>query len=387
MPKTFNFLLLQAAYFSLFCTSYVFLNPALAERNFTISEIGFILTFSAFLSIIFQPMVAKLINYFKIVTNKKVLISFMLISIIATIVSSLSTSLYTVTVMTIILISSLLTAQTFVYTFIFEYINSGVDINFGLTRGGGSVAFAITSLLVGIIAKNYGFSFISIVNIFLELLVLFILLSFKELKVQNIQKDEKVKNTNFNEFRKKYRKFLFFLVGVFLILATHNAFSAFLINIAKEVNRTSSFVGFSFFLAAMLELPVMSYFNYFRKKYTNYVLIYIAVISFTVKAITLLIGLVLKDSNIILLSQFMQMFGFAVYLPASVFYVNRIMDDKDKIIGQAYLGVAGTLGSIFSGYVGAKLIESFGTTYMVLSFTLISLIGTIIIIMNLEKEH
>lgn len=386
MEKNFKFVALQASFFALFCTSYVFANPMLSEKNFEISEIGFILTFSAFLSIILQPLMAKLISHFRIITNKRILIFFMIISLLSTLIYLSSDNKFLISFTIITVISSLLTVQTFIYTFILEYINNGVKINFGLTRGGGSVSFAITSLLVGIIAKKYGYSFISILNIILELLILFILISFKD--IQHIKYINEVKkNKNFIEFSKKYKKFLLFLIGIFLILTTHNVFSTYLINIAKEVNKDSDFVGILLFIAAILELPVMSYFNYFRKKYSNYTLLYLSVISFTLKSITIFVGISLSMPNIIVISQFMQMLGFALYLPASVFYVNNIMDKEDKIMGQAYLGVFGTFGSIFSAYLAANLIDFIGVKYMVLVFSIISLIGTIIVIFSLERDH
>lgn len=87
-------------------------------------------------------------------------------------------------------------------------------------------------------------------------------------------------------------------------------------------------------------------------------------------------------------SQGFQMLSFAMFTPASVYYVNSIINEEDKnkgqaILGAATIGVAGTIANISGG----KLLDISGVSDMMMLGTLVALVGFAIILFSTEKSH
>ncbi|WP_067139136.1 MFS transporter [Oceanivirga salmonicida] len=382
---TKKFAVLQFIYWFLFCTAYSFANPVLSSKGFSVSNIGIILSLSAFLSVITQPLLAKLINKYNRISNRLILIFSMISLLLMLILSIVIKNNIVLTIIYILILSNILNTQTFIYTFIFDYINNGYEINFGLTRGTGSIAFAIASLGLGYITKFYGFSFIIYLELLLTVLIIFMIFSFNSNDIVKEVKLNKEYKGNIFTFVKKYKKFTWFLLGIMCIFTTHMAINNFFLNIMQSVGKGTMFVGIGLAIAAILELPVMASYKHIKRKFGSYNILFFAIISFTIKSFIVLIGLMFNSVSIILLSQVSQIFAFAIYLPTAIHYVNDVMEKEDRVKGQAYLGSAGTISSIIASYIGARIIENQGVTYMVLFITVISLVGTVIVCKNLER--
>ena len=81
----------------------------------------------------------------------------------------------------------------------------------------------------------------------------------------------------------------------------------------------------------------------------------------------------------------LQLFAFALYTPASVYYVNSIIDDKDRVKGQAMLGVAGTgVAGTLSSITSGKILDSYGVSRMLLIGTIITAVGMIVVLLTTE---
>jgi len=48
--------------------------------------------------------------------------------------------------------------------------------------------------------------------------------------------------------------------------------------------------------------------------------------------------------------------GFALYLPASIFYINSILDPQDSMGGQSAMAMTASLGSILGNILGGILL-------------------------------
>ncbi len=380
------FALLQFMYWFLFGVSYAFANPVLDAKGFSVSNIGIILSLSALIAVIFQPILAKMINEFENIDNKKVILFLMSIILSGLLFSLIIENLIIVSIVYILIFGSILTVQTFIYTFIFEYINCGYNVNFALTRGLGSFAFACASLGIGYLTKNYGFSFMVYLELVITIVIIIHVYKIKSVnfEVKKVEKD--TKDLNFIEFIKKYNKFSLFLVGAIFIFITHMALNNFLLNIMQHVGKSTFYVGLAYSISALLELPIMALFPYLKKKIGTYNILFFSIIAFTIKSAIVFVGILTKSISIVMFSQFTQIFAFAIYLPTVIYYVNDVMDERDKIKGQAYLGSAGTVSTILSSFIGAGLIDISGVTMMVLVVTIISLIGTVIVCRNLERD-
>ena len=80
-------------------------------------------------------------------------------------------------------------------------------------------------------------------------------------------------------------------------------------------------------------------------------------------------------------AQCVQFFGFAMFTPASVYYVNQAISGADKNKGQAWMGmtmgICGLLGNLLGGVI---LDSKGGVPLMLIVGILLSLVGLIIFV-------
>ena len=98
----------------------------------------------------------------------------------------------------------------------------------------------------------------------------------------------------------------------------------------------------------------MGYFSFFVRKISVRKLLLIASMFFIIKALATLLA---ANVGQFLFTQLFQAGAYAIYLPASVFYVNSIMHTGDTVKGQAFLGVTFTLGGIIGSLLGGFLLD------------------------------
>jgi MFS family permease len=82
----------------------------------------------------------------------------------------------------------------------------------------------------------------------------------------------------------------------------------------------------------------------------------------------------------LLLTQLTQMGGYALYAVASVYYVGTVVNKTDVVKGQTYLGASNTLGCLIAYVIGGLLIDTLGTTPMLVICLGLSLVGTILML-------
>ncbi len=382
---TKKYTIMQILYWAMFSSVYAFANSFLSSRGFNSTLIGTIMALSSFFSVLLQPLTAKLIEVYKSITVKNSLIASMMLVLINALLISYSSNKIMVSLFFVLLITGLLNAQTYMYTFIFQYINKGENINFGIARGMGSAAFAIFSYFYGVIGSKIGFEFIPIWATILSLFVIFAIMSFKDIKKETINSDLEIK-TNLTEFFYKYKNFCYVLIGMIFIFFTHNALNTFMRNILENLGRGSQEVGIGFMIAAVVELPAMFYIVKLNRKFGYSKLLKISAIAFLTKIVITYVTVLTGNITLFYIAQVTQFAGYAIYVPVSVYYTNHIMEEKDRIKGQAYMAVSSTIGSILGNLLGGKIIEVYSLNYMLLASLIATIIGIVILMINLEDK-
>ena len=89
----------------------------------------------------------------------------------------------------------------------------------------------------------------------------------------------------------------------------------------------------------------------------------------------------------IYVTEITQLFSFALFLSASVYYTNEIMVEKDKVKGQAYLTCSGTIGAMLGSFLGGWLIEHFGVETMMWVGVALSAVGSVYVVLVMPKTR
>ena len=384
---TIKYSLVQGSYWAAFCSVIGYATPFLLSRDFSSSDIGVLMAFGNILSVILQPLVASMadrskrvrLNVLSAIIASVGLFSAVLLYIIPNslyITAGLFTLILTITSMLMPMVNSLSVKLT----------NGGYKVNYGIARGIGSLAFAGISYFLGYLIKLYGENIIILAVLILYMALVLTFLWFKSPKEEVIRREATTeKSISISEkdslitFIKRYKSFFFMNIGIIFLFTFHNIINTYLLQIMVSVGGDSKDMGVSIAIAALLELPAMFLFSLIVRRVESNKLLKVAAIFFTIKAIAFYLS-----SSVISIhaSQLFQAISFALYIPASVHYTDSLMEDRDKIKGQAMISAALTAGGVMGNLLGGYLIDTRGAKAMLLTGLIFSAIGMIVFLIS-----
>ncbi len=126
----------------------------------------------------------------------------------------------------------------------------------------------------------------------------------------------------------------------------------------------------------------MAYFNQLSKKINCGTLIKFSIIMFLVKHV---ITFFATNMLMIYIGQVCQMFAYALFIPASVYYVNEKIAVADRVKGQSMVTTAMTLSGVFANFIGGILLDAIGVHEVLLAGVVLSVVGAIIVCLTAEK--
>ena len=406
---TLRYTLINVTYFIAFCTIHAYAAVYLLDRGFTNTQIGILLALSNVVSAILQPLVAAIIDKQGFFTNRNVMMICAALIAAGSLLLLFADSVKAV----VFIVFSFIYMVQFTYMPVmtalnFEYKRAGIDIFYGLARGLGSAGFAITSAIIGRVIEMRGVRVLLYCNVVI-MLVQFVIVWFfrlpektsetvggsdqdeKKISETDINGDmatdpvraDKQENSNIIQFFRKYPAFMILIIATVLLFFTHNMLNDYLIQIIRPLGGTESNMGVATFIAAMLELPTMAVITLISGKVSKRLLLTIAGVSFTIKALIMMFAVNIPMAY---LSQAMQMFAYAVFIPASAYYVSETISEHDQVKGQAFVTSSFTLAGVFSSLICGVILDRFGEGTMLIVGSVVSVIGTLTLIGAMLKD-
>lgn len=156
-----------------------------------------------------------------------------------------------------------------------------------------------------------------------------------------------------------------------------------MIQIITNVGGTSADLGRLLAIAAITEIPVMFLFSIIVKHVKSSVLLIISGIFFALKAFGYFAAV---NIALMTVAAVMQMGSFALYIPASVYYVNEVMEEQDKFKGQALMTGTNTLGGMIGSLLGGFLIDHAGVAVMNLAGLIMAVSGAVLIALFVSRQ-
>ncbi|WP_300079961.1 MFS transporter [uncultured Thomasclavelia sp.] len=381
----------QIFYFGAFAAMMGYASVYLLHKGFSNSTIGIILSLCSILAVFMQPALASFADNHKNIEIRKIINTIVAIAIILSVALLVIPTNQTLIFILIVAIFSLeTTIMPLINTLAFIFEKYGIQINFGIARGLGSVAYALTSMALGYIVEWFSPDLLPICYVvFNALLFIVVHLFVLPKNAQIVDADEESEteaevqeNVSLLKFASKYKKFIVFLLGFVLVYFAHTIINNFFIQIVTNVGGNSSDMGNAVFLAAMLELPTMAYFTKLSQKVNCGTLIKASIVLFLAKhAITYLA----TNMVMIYIAQVLQMGAYALFIPASVYYVNCKVDNKDIVKGQSFVTTSMTMSGVFANIIGGILLDAVGVSEVLLIGVILSLIGAVIVLFTVEK--
>lgn len=366
---------------SSFCSAY------LLDIGYSNSEIGIILAVASVVSVFMQPMLANISD-----RSKK---------LDAIGVAGISTAIMLILEVGMLIINKKTLALWVIYVLVMAWelalqplFNSlarrlsetGWNINFGICRSGGSLAYAIFTAIFGSFVERYGTGILPGTGVaFLALLLGILLLTertfkraMKEKKTASSAETEEAVKTVENEidlktFIKRNKLFLVLNLFIMILFFQNTITNNFMFQVVDGVGGTSEDMGRIFGVMAFVEIPGLFFFNRIHRRFSCSTLLKFASVNFTLKLLTMYLA---NSVFMIYAAHFFHIFAFSIFLAGIVQFINEIMEKEEAVRGQAVYTTAITIGGVFANIIGGILLDVSGPKLMLLISVILAAVGT-----------
>ena len=259
---------------------------------------------------------------------------------------------------------------------------AGYTVNFGMARGLGSAASAIGALALGHIIAKLGNTWMFALFIGFEIVSMISIAGFPNLPKTISNRGTQSRSCSIPEFFSKYRWFCFSLLGIGFLAMFHCMIENYMIAIVGRLGGDSSHVGTALFVACISGAPVIFFFQYFRRRCKDTILMLISAFAFLAKAVLIFFA---RSITAVYAIQLMQTCTYAILCPAQVYYAGAKVQTSDMVKGQAFLTAVFSLGCSAGSFLGGQLLQISVDT-MLGAGIIIASIGVVILLLTVNKS-
>ncbi len=386
-----KFSMIQCSFMMSFSAIVGFSVVLLQSRNFKSSEIGIILAVECVASVISQTFLGSFADKHKKIPLKRILLVIMCLSFIINMILMVIPSEFFITMFIFIMIGMTeYSATGLINSLAIQFVNIGIPVNFGLARGLGSLAYAAGGFIIGKVVTQSGPESILVIHaVFLIIMIISVCIFDKPGSETAVQESISIEQPESNDsvwhMLAANKKLLYFLAAMILTFISHGMLANFLPQIVEHVGGNSGDYGTAMSLAALSEIPTMLCFSFFMKKTTSGKLVILSFLFFFVKSVLFIFS---NNIYFIFTFQMLQILGYGLFVPASVYYVNEIVDKNEKIRGQSLVTVASMgIGITIGNLLGGVILDSKGVPAMLIVSTVFSFLGFVIVFLSIGRKN
>ena len=255
------------------------------------------------------------------------------------------------------------------------------SVDFGVGRGTGSLFFAVTSAVVGVLLENVGtelLPYISGANLICQILLLNLIAhELKQFPAPSYSGEVcAAESSTLGEFLRNNKRFCFMMLGAMLMYISHNLVTSFLINPVRAVGGTTSDMGTLNGFMALVEFPMMMLYDRLtrRSRIDPPLGMCIGSAFFVLKGLAFALA---GSVTAMYFASLLQPFSYAVITIASVRYVVHYISPRDAAKGQSVTYGVTTLASVFSGLFGGVMYDHFPARTVLLAGAATAALGAV----------
>lgn len=376
---------LQIAYWVTSAVVFCFTTVFLQFRGYSNYEIGIVFAVGNIIGFVSQPLIAGYIDR----SDRRTLLRCIRITAVLAVLLMLAVYFLPSGSISLIVAYALLVAgNTLLNPLCISlsfYIESwGCGINFSRARALGSLSYAVCNVILGMLVQRVSENAVPTAFIlFSSLLGLATLLFVPVDRAHRIAAPERrmqsasEKPSGLLEFARENKRFMLFLLGTATLYFTHGMIGNFMIEFIRSIGGGSEDMGNVLAFMTVVEVPVMLLFGRLTQRFRCSSLLRFAVIMFTVKELMIYLA---SSLPALYAAEALQAFSFALFVPASVRYVDEVIAKHNAVKGQAFVTSMMTLGSIFASYIGGLLLDTSTPGFTLLVGVIVSAVGTLIML-------
>ncbi len=377
---TAHYALLQVLFNAVALAVFGFSSVFLRFHGLNDSQIGVILAVGTILNIIAQPIAGSLADRARKFSLNTLIAGFFTLVFAAGLLVMTATSVWMIAALFVLMHFAISMSESFAFSLAMEQVNRGVDLNFGLARGIGSVGYGIASLFLGrLIAQNTETVIMPYVAALCVLCVA-ALLPFGRTKGQSACQEAKEAPPpeSMRGFIRENKRFCLFIVGIALMLYSYCTRASYMYQIILSIGGDVEQFGAISAFTAFVELPAMACYPLLAKRFKARSIVLFASVCFVLRTVILCFA----DSMAwVYLSQSMQMLSYALFVPSAVYYVNEVVGERNRNKGQTFLNAGQSTSSICASLLGGWMLTQAGgdPQNMLLISVAVSVVGLVIL--------
>lgn len=380
-----RYALLNAAYWMVYCITLSFASVFLVARGYSNAQIGVILASGQVLGLVLQPVIAGW-------TDRSARHTPVFFITATALVGTLAAGL-----LLVFPAGSLWLAAAFalfcainmallplVNAFAFYLTRLDYEINFGIARGIGSLAFSAMAAVLGVLTERMDVAVLAYAGLISFLMLIVVIHSFHvgSVTVRSLAQSWARQGGSGGILRGR-PGFVFLLAGTALVFFDHACMNNYMLQVVVNAGGSSGSMGALSSYCAILELPAMFLFDRLHRRWRCTTLLKVAVFFFTVKGLLVLLA---GSVPMLFVGMFFQGLSFALFTPASVRYVDELLSPADANRGQACVTAMIAAGNIAASALGGVIIDSFSVRGLLLGAFLASCVGTALVVFGMRSK-
>ena len=381
---TLRYTVQQCAYWAAAAGVVSFATAFLLEKGFAAAHIGILLAAGNLLSCGAQPVLASvadriggnIIKWFIAGLTAVSMACFALIQVLPLSAEAYGL-VYLLGVFALDAMNPLLNAVSV------SYNRAGFRINYGVGRGIGSFAYAVSALVIGKVMAVFGADWMIWIALALLAVNVAATLGYPGLKAGSTELGQRVRCCSVPVFFRKYRWYCVSLLGVMLLAMFHAMTENYLIEVVSPLGGDSGTVGIALFVATAIEMVVIVNFDWLRRKISDSWLLKFAGLSFLLKSVLFLMA---KNVIAIYGIQLLQATSYSFLSPTQLYYADAKVSPADMVKGQAFITAAYTLGCAIGNFTGGQLLDAFNVRALLYAGVAMAAAGTAVFFLTVDKN-
>ncbi len=376
---TLRYTFLQGSYWGCYCVILTFSSVYLLDRGFSNAQIGVLMSVSGVLATLLQPVVSRIADHLRRLSLRQFCVLLVLVELalglLLAVLPGYEQIFYSLLVILIQLLMPLCSALGM------ACLNQGISLNFGIARGAGSIAFGLASAGCGQLVLVLGARSIPLAMTVLHLIFLLSLLLFR---LPQSEAPPDVSSSRQPVRRGACRQLLWVLAGSCLLFFSHNLLNVFAFQIVQPLGGDSSSMGTLLLLQSLWELPTMFLFGWMLTKASSRAWLRLSGTGFFLHALG---AWAAPNLGMLYAVQFFELPGYALFILASIYFVNEIVPPDQRVQGQAWFTMCATIGNVLASFSGGFLLDLWGADTMLAAATLSGGIGMVLLGIFLHKNR
>ena len=383
-----HYIAMQMGFWAMFAAIVAYQTALLLDRGFTNGEAGLMTSVRCLAGIVFQPLLGGFADRHPGVPLKGIVGVSLALSLAAGVWYWAEPAMgLAQTALVWVVIGGLgVSSYPLMDAMAVQFINDGVPIRYSLGRGLGSLAYAVVCVLLGLQVGQWGVE---------TTLVTFLLLTAAEIalvftyptwhpKAPAEGRAAAERPQSALSLLRSSPRFTLMLAGVLFGLTAVLPLSNFLVNVILSRGGTAADLGLAMFLMGGFELPAAFLFPKLLRRLGSGRILVLSMAFCTLKGVALLLTWNLAG---VLLCQPLQMLGYGLFTPASVYFVNESVPPADRVRGQTIMMVASNgLGGMLGGMLAGFTLDLGGANWMLAGCILCGCVGTVLCLLALPRK-